>query len=825
MKKLLLIGTAAVAGIFSVALLQGQAPAGVAKAPAKAAAKTATVAAKAGPSEAQKFITQYCVGCHSQAAKTATNPIIKEAARHITLDDLDVDHVEKHPEEWEKVVRKVRAGMMPPSGLPRPPAARFEAWMSGLENALDRTTERRLPPPGLHRLNRTEYANVIKDLLDIEINPAQYLPSDDSTRGFDNVAAGLTISPALLEGYVSAAGKISRVALGSVTTAVSHTYRVPEDTSQDYHIEGMPFGTRGGIIQEHEFPADGEYTIEITPISKGNMGNTNPFGEIPGEKLKVLIDGEEKKVFNWDTDRGRGEGTFKVTVPVSAGRHTVVVTFLATNDAPGTDLNRHFLRSSLETGGLPGFRFFPHVGKVVIDGPFKAAGAKDTAARKKLFVCSPASAAQETACAQQIVNTLARRAYRRPITARDTETLMGFYQRGKNEGGTFDAGIEMALRRVLSDPEFVFRREVEPATLAPGKTYRISDIELASRLSFFIWSSIPDDELMKIAQGGTLRQPAVLEAQVRRMLKDSRSTALVENFAGQWLSIRALQSQVPVAGMFPDFDDNLRYAMRKEMEMFVSSMIQNDRPVTELLDANYTFVNERLAKHYGIRNVYGSYFRRVELPAELSYRRGLLGKALLMTTSSMPNRTSPVQRGKTILQTFLGVEPPAPPPNVEVNLQASADDRNAPPSMRQQLELHRKNEPCATCHKIMDPIGFSLENFDAVGAWRTMDGATPVDATGVLVDGTPLKGPNELRGALVKYSPQFVRVTVEKMMIYALGRGTEYYDMPLIRQIVKSSAVNNYKFSSIVLAVVKSDPFQMNQKLVTDAKTVERAER
>jgi len=814
MKKLLLVSSIIVAGILALSLgVQGQAPA-----PAKGKAK-------ATASEARTFLNQYCIGCHSQSAKNATNPVIKEAARHLTLDDLDIDHVEQHPEKWELVVRKVRAGMMPPSGLPRPPVARFEAFMTNLENSLDRTTAKQLPPPGLHRLNRTEYANVIKDLLDIEINPSLYLPSDDSTRGFDNVAAGLSISPALLEGYVSAAGKISRVALGSVTTAVSTTYRVPEDTSQDYHIEGMPFGTRGGIITDHEFPTDGEYSVEITPISKGNMGNTNPFGEIPNEKLQVLLDGERVKVFNWDTDRSRGEGTFKVTFPVKAGRHSVVVTFLATNDAPGTDLNRHFLRSSLETGGLPGFRFFPHVGKVVIDGPFKAAGAKDTAARKKLFVCTPTSAAQETACATQIINALARKAYRRPVTSKDTETLLGFYQRGRNEGGNFDAGVEMALRRVLSDPEFIFRREQEPAGIAPGKTYRISDIELASRLSFFIWSSIPDEPLLKVAQSGTLRQPAVLEAQVRRMLKDPRSSALVENFAGQWLSIRAIQTQVPVAGMFPDFDDNLRYAMRKEMEMFVTSMIQTDRPVTELLDANYTFVNERLAKHYGIPNVYGSYFRRVELPANLSYRRGLLGKGLLMTISSMPNRTSPVQRGKTVLQTFLGVEPPAPPPNVEVNLLASADDRNAPPSMRQQLEMHRKNEPCATCHKIMDPIGFSLENFDAVGAWREMDGAAKVDANGVLVDGTVLKGPNELRGALVKYSPQFVRVATEKMLIYALGRGTEYYDMPLVRQIVKSAALNNYKFSSLVLAVVKSEPFQMNQKLVSENKTVETASR
>lgn len=822
MKKLLIIGSTAVAGALSLAVvLQGQAPAGAAKATAKAKTVAATAVASTTPADAKKFVTQYCVGCHGQAAKNAK----MESARHITLDDINIENVSEHPEKWELVVRKVRAGMMPPNGLPRPSQDKFESWIQYLETSLDKTTKKELPPPGIHRLNRTEYANVIRDLLDIKINPGEYLPSDDSTRGFDNVAAGLSISPSLLEGYVSAAGKISRVALGSVSTAVSKTYRVPEDTSQDYHIEGMPFGTRGGLIAEHEFPADGDYSVQITPISKGNMGNTNPFGEIPNEKLEVLLDGERMKVFNWDTDRARGDGTFNVTFPVKAGRHTVVVTFLATNDAPGNDLNKHFLRSSLETGGLPGFRFFPHVGKVVIDGPFKAAGAKDTAARKKLFVCTPASQAQETACATQIVNTLARRAYRRPVTTKDTETLMSFFQRGRNEGGSFDAGVEMALRRVLSDPDFIFRREAEPSTVTPGKPYRISDLEMASRLSFFLWSSIPDDELLKVAEQGRLKQPLVLEAQVKRMLKDPKSASLVDNFAGQWLGIRALASQVPVAGLFPNFDDNLRNAMRKEMELYVGYMIQNDRPVTEMLDANYTFVNERLAKHYNIPNVYGSYFRKVELPAELDYRRGLLGKGLLMTISSQPGRTSPVQRGKTVMQTFLGVEPPAPPPNVEVNLQNGGDERGGVPTMREQMEMHRKNEPCASCHKIMDPIGFSLENFDATGAWRDLDGTKPVDAKGTLVDGTKLNGAKELRGALVKYSPQFVRVATEKMLIYALGRGTEYYDMPLVRQIVKDAAKSNYRFSALVLAVVKSEPFQYNEKLVSDAGNVQRASR
>ena len=803
-KKIILVGSTAFLAILAVGLVAEKAPAQQGK-------------GKAAPSAARTFVTQYCVGCHSQAAKQAANPVVREAARHITLDDQDIDDVSKNPELWEHVVRKVRAGMMPPSGLPRPDAARFEAWIAGLETSLDKSGKQHLPPPGIHRLNRNEYANVIYDIFGIKINPAQYLPSDDSTRGFDNIAGGLSMSPSLLEGYVVAAGKISRLALGDITTPVQITYRVPEDTSQDYHIEGMPFGTRGGIIQEHEFPADGDYVVKITPISKGNMGNNSPFGEIPNEKLQVLLDGEKIHEFNWDNAQERRGGVFTTPLfSVKAGRHTVVVTFLATNDAPGTDLNRHFLRSSLETGGLPGFRFFPHVGKIVIDGPANAQGALDTEARRRIFICQPASPNEEAACARQIVNNLARKAFRRPITDRDTETLMGFYQRGRNNG-EFEDGIDMALRRILSDTEFIFRKEAEPANVPPGGVYRISDLELASRLSFFLWSSIPDEELLTVAAQNRLREPEMLEQQVRRMLRDPRAESLVDNFAGQWLSIRALATQVPVANQFPDFDDNLRNAMRKEMEMFVANVIQNDRPITEMLDANYTFVNERLAIHYGIPNVYGSFFRRVELTPDLDVRRGLLGKGLLMTISSQPGRTSPVQRGKTVMQTFLGVEPPAPPPNVEINLQVGDTHAKTSPTMRQQMEMHRSVEPCASCHKIMDPIGFSLENFDAVGAWRTMEFGQPVDPNGKLVDGTTLSGVKDLRNALVKYSPQFVRVSIEKMLTYALGRGTEYYDMPLVRQIVKDAAKDDYKFSALVLGVVKSDPFQMNQKVDANA--------
>jgi mono/diheme cytochrome c family protein len=780
-----------------------------------AAAPAPVVARKLPPSVStitsaqmeRSYFEAYCFTCHSGA----------NAKAGLEIDELDTSHVEKDAEKWERVVRMLRSGMMPKAGMPRPDQKTYEAVTVWMENELDKHRVVQFPPPGLHRLNRAEYTNAIRDLLAIEIDPGKFLPADDSTRGFDNVAAALSLSPALLEGYESAAGKISRMALGDVTTPIQTTFRVPEDTSQDYHIDGMPFGTRGGMLVKYEFPAEGDYAIKITPISKGNMGSSNPFGEIRNEKLEFLLDGERLKLFNWDTERQRPDGTFDFKFHSKAGLHTVIVTFLATNYAPGDDLDEHFLRSTIETGGLPGFKFFPHVGKIRIDGPTNPQGAKDTETRKKIFVCTPTAPAQETACAKQIVSTLARRGWRRPVTDQDTEVLMGFYQQGRNEGGDFDHGIEMALRRVLLDPEFYFRREVEPANLAAGKIYRISDLELASRLSFFLWSSIPDEQLLALAQQNKLHEPAVLEAQVKRMLADPRSDQLVINFAGQWLSLRGLQTQIPVTSEFPDWDDNLRQAMRQETDMFVDSVVHEDRPVTDLLDAKYTFLNERLATHYGIPGVYGSYFRRVELTPEFDMRRGLLGKGSLLTISSQPGRTSAVQRGKTVMQVFLGVEPPAPPPNVPpLKPTDSTVHGGSKPTMRQQMEMHRVNEPCASCHKIMDPIGFSLENFDAVGAWRLTDDGSPIDPNGLLVDGTKLDGVSGLRNALVKYSPQFVRVVTEKLLIYALGRGTEYFDMPLVRSIVHDSEKTNYKFSSLVLGVVKSEPFLMNQKMISE---------
>jgi hypothetical protein len=524
------------------------------------------------------------------------------------------------------------------------------------------------------------------------------------------------------------------------------------------------------------------------------------------------------KLFDWDKERERADGTFNFKFSAKAGQHTVGVTFLATNYAPGNDLDEHFLRSTIETGGLPGFTFFPHVGKIRIDGPYNAKGATQTESRRKIFVCRPATSDKETACAKEIVSTLARRAFRRPVTNQDIEVLMSFYQQGRNSGN-FDNGIEMALRRILADPEFVFRKEAEPPNVKPGQAYPINDLELASRLSFFLWSSIPDDELIKVASQNKLHEPAVLEHQVKRMLADPRSNQLVINFAGQWLSLRGLQSQVPVASLYPDFDDNLRQAMRRETELFVDSIVHEDRSVTELLDGDYTFLNERLAKHYGIPNVYGSNFRRVTLPPEFNMRRGLLGKGSLLTVSSPPNRTSPVSRGKTVMQVFLGVSPPDPPPNVPaLKATDSPVHGGAKPTMRQQMEEHRANPVCAACHKIMDPIGLALENFDGIGQWRTTDEGSPIDASGQLVDGTRINGANDLRQALVGYSPQFLRVVTDKLLIYALGRGTEYYDMPLVRSIVRDAQRDNYRFSSLVLGIVKSDPFRMNQKLQVTGK-------
>ena len=789
--------------------------------------------------EPRAVITQYCSTCHSDKAKAAG----MDSARKIDFDTLDVAHLTRDAETWERIVRKLRAGMMPPYGMRRPDPTTYKGLITWLESELDRNAVTYTPPPGLHRLNRTEYANVIKDLLDLDIDPAKYLPSDDSTHGFDNIAGALGVSSTLVEAYVSAGEKISRLAVGEAATPSLTVYRTPEDTSQDYHIEGLPFGTRGGMLINHVFPSDGEYQITITPIFGDNM-SPQGFGSVPCEKLEVLLDGERIQLLDWQgggrapaancggrqvaavqsgqsgLDLGRSGMKLKLTT--KAGPHELGVTFLQTNFAPILDLDQHFMRDTVQTGPTPGFTYFPHVGTVRIEGPFNAKQAVDSPSRRRIFICRPNGAADETACARKILSNLATHAYRRPSTGADVESLFAFYQDGRREAqarqeGNFDQGIEHALARLLTDPKFIYRIEAEPANVKPGDNYRISDLDLASRLSFFLWSTSPDDELIRVASQGRLKDPAVLEQQVRRMLKDPKAEALAVNFAGQWLNLRGLQAVGPIPMLFPNFDDPLRQAMRREVELLFDSVVREDRSVVDLLTADYTFVNERLAKHYGIPNIYGSQFRRVTLGPDMDVRKGLTGKGAFLVTTAKPERTSPVTRGKWIMTNVLGMSPPDPPPNVPPlpPRMTDAAGNAKEPTMRQKMLDHRVRSDCVQCHSMMDPIGFSLENFDAIAAWRTTDEGTPVDPAATVFDGTKINGPTGLRNWLATYSDQFVQVVGEKLLTYALGRGVDYQDMPLVRSLSRDAAKNGNRFSALVLGVVKSKPFQMNMKMET----------
>ena len=781
----------------------------------------------------QQLFQQFCYGCHNERVKA----IGLDSAQKLTLDTLDTANVRRDAKTWELVARKLRAGMMPPVDMRRPDHATLEAMSAWLESELDRDAAPYTPSPGLHRLNRTEYANSIRDLLDLPIDPAKYLPSDDSTSGFDNIAGALGISSTLVEAYVTAAQKVSRLAVGEAEDPTLVVYRTREDTSQDYHVEGLPFGTRGGLLVEHLFPSDGEYTITATPIFGDNMTPIG-FGSVPCEQLEFLLDSERLALVDWNGGgrapatecRGRvqaavrtgqdgpeaffGKGApMRVRTRVTAGRHMVGVTFLATQYAPLLDLDKHFRRSTIQTGPTPGYTFFPHVGTVRIEGPFGATHATNSPSRRKLFICTPAKAGDEETCARRIVRNVATGAFRRPATAADVDSLMEFYRQGRHEKD-FELGVETALARVLASPQFIYRIEQQPANVAAGQTYRVSDLDLASRLSFFLWSSPPDDALVKVAEQGRLREPAILEQQVRRMLAHPKANALAVNFAGQWLNLRGLDSLAPVPALYPDFDDPLREAMRTEVEMLFDSIVRNDRPITELLTADYTFVNERLAAHYGIPNIYGSQFRRITLGPELDIRRGLLGKGAILTTTSKPDRTSPVTRGKWIMTNIFGMSPPDPPPNVPPLPARATDARgNAhEPTMREKMLEHRVRADCVQCHRMMDPIGFALENFDAIGLWRSHDEGSPVDAAAQVFDSTMVDGPVALRQWITGYSGQFVRVSIEKLLTYALGRGLEHQDMPLVRSIARDVAQQDNRFSALVLAVVRSAPFQTNTK-------------
>ena len=757
-------------------------------------------------------LDQYCVTCHNDRLKTS----------NLSLEKLDLATAGDHPDVWERVVRKLRAGVMPPPDVRRPPLADYEALRDFLEGELDRRAATRLNPGSvvLHRLNRTEYANVIRDLLDLDVDVTALLPPDDAARGFDNVAGSLTISPTLLEAYTTAAARVSKIAVGYWKSPTEMTYLAPGDTSQNLHIDGLPLGTRGGMKVRHIFPADGEYKFSIQNFGVGSF--------IPGEQLEIVVDGERAHVFKYEgvgLSQGmagdEGDGILQVTIPVKAGSRVVGATFVATNYRPSLDMIRQYDRKSLENNSIPQLQYYPAIGFLRIQGPFTPQRPDESRSMKKVFTCRPSrrsspedTKASEDGCAKSIITALARRAYRHPADAQDVQSLMAFYAEGR-QGGTFEDGIELALRRLLASPQFLVRAEKEPASVAPDRAYRVTDLELASRLSFFLWSSIPDDELIDVAAQARLSTPAVLEKQVRRMLADRRSDALVNNFGAQLLYLRNLPATSPDGVFYPDWDDELRQGYQRETELFFESIVREDRNVLDLLTADYTFVNERLARQYGIPNVYGSQFRRVALGPELDQRRGLLGKGSFLSITWTQNfRTSPVKRGVWVLENILGTPPPEPPPNVPP-LEDATKDAGKVLTLREQMTIHRKNPPCSGCHKIMDPIGFALDNFDADGKWRTKqggDGGVAIDASVTLFDGQQATGPAGLRTALLRYSPQFVRIFTEKMMTYATGRGVEAIDMPAVRAIVRTASKDDSRFSAIVMGVVKSPQFQMRVK-------------
>ncbi|HJT88017.1 MAG TPA: DUF1592 domain-containing protein, partial [Bryobacteraceae bacterium] len=714
-------------------------------------------ALRAQPAQEKALLNQYCVVCHNDRLRTGG----------LSLQTADLTDVPKAAETWEKVIRKLRVGAMPPQGMPRPEPAALDGLASFLETALDRAYAAK-PNPGrasMHRLNRAEYANAIHDLLALDIDATQLLPPDDESSGFDNIADVLKVSPSLMERYLSASWNISRLAVGDSRISPSTaTYRARPDLSQDQHIDGLPLGTRGGMLVRHDFPLDGQYVIRVRlwrntfDLMRGMEDPHQIEISLDGVRLALVTAGGHEDFIAMAKNPGAFGATLDqrltVKVPVKAGTHAVVATTLLRSHAVKDDLIKPFLRTTVDGLDITGD---PSVDRVTIEGPFDESGAGDTASRRRIFVCRPAKADEELPCARKILSTLAGRAYRRPVTDGDLETLLSFYQRRRNGNGSFEAGIESALEYILASPEFLFRFEPDPAGIAAGSAYHVSDLALASRLSFFLWSSMPDDELLRLAAAKRLHEPAVLEEQVRRMLADGRSDALIRNFAEQWLFLRNLKSAAPNLDVFPDFDDNLRQAMKEETELFFGSIIHEDRSVLDLLNADYTFVNERLARHYGIPGVYGSQFRRVHLTDER--RRGLLGQASILTVTSYPARTSPVQRGKWILTNLLGTPPLPPPPNVPALPENGEDGK--PHSLRERMEAHRANPVCAGCHKVMDPIGFALENFDAVGRWRTNDDGARIDPSGTLFNGARVDGPVALRRMLTARPQVFVGVMTE----------------------------------------------------------------
>jgi hypothetical protein len=745
-----------------------------------------------------KFVTQHCASCHDGDVKKAG----------LDLDALSADNLGAHPEDWEKVVRKLTARQMPPVGKPRPDERTYESFVAALEAELDRVADARPDPgrtPTLRRLNRTEYQNTIRDLLALNVDAATLLPADEANHGFDTAPLG-DLSPTLLDCYLSAAQKISRLAVGKAPTSpTSDTFRTPPDLTQEGHVQGLPLGTRGGLVISYTVPQDGEYDIQVW-LTRDR--NEHVEGLREPHELEVLVDRKRMAAFTVKPPE-KGEGHDKVNaklkarIAVTAGPHDVGVTFLR-NPPDVLETKRQPYEAHWNLHRHP--RQSPAVYQVTITGPYHAKGHGATPSRRRIFGCEPTRSADEEACAKKILSDLLRRGYRRPVAHADLEKAMKFFRQGRRQAD-FDAGIEMALSAVLVNPQFLFRVEQDPKGIAPKTAYRVSDMDLASRLSFFLWSSIPDDELLDLAARGELHKPEQFEKQLRRMLADERSRNLATNFAAQWLHLRNLESVTPDLRLFPDFDDNLRKAFREETELFVESVFRDDRSVLDLLRADYTFLNERLAKHYGVPHVYGSRFRRVELGADRR-RGGLLRQGGILTVTSYATRTSPVVRGKWVLENMLGTPPPPPPANVP-SLKETTVAASLP--IRERLAEHRSNANCAGCHRLIDPVGFPLEQFDAVGRWRARDEGRPVDAAGRLPDGREFKGVAGLEEALLRRPELFVRTLTEKLFTFALGRAPDESDAPAVRKIVRDARASNYRFSSLIVGITSSVPFQMRR--------------
>lgn len=744
---------------------------------------------EAAAPQAEALMKRYCVGCHNDKVKTGD----------VSLTGLTVAGVGTHANTWEKVLRKVRTGEMPPPKLPRPSAEVQSSFVGWLEGQLDRAASANSNPgaPSIHRLNRAEYSNAVRDLLALDLDHSATLPADDASYGFDNIGDVLSVSPLHMEKYMSAARRVSRTAIGTAKLKPAiERYNANRGAGED--LDELPLNVRGAIVIRRHFPVDAEYSLMVRV-----RGNPPPNSPLP--HLDLRLDGRRIKLFDVEisaAEEAQYTRNYEFRLPINAGIHVVGAGFLGESwKREGGPVAPRGAAAAPSPSPPP-----PSVEYVLIGGPFNPTGPGETESRKRIFICRPARGQSETPCATRILTALARRAYRRPTTEADLVPLMRLFALGRRDGKSFDGGIEMALRGILVSPNFLFRVERAPRGLAPGSVYPVSNLELASRLSFFLWSSIPDEQLLRIAEMGQLRTPAVLNQQVRRMLTDPKSKSLIDNFAGQWLHLRNVADWRPDPDKYAEFDDALRGALTKETEMFFGSIVREDRSILELLDADYTYLNERLARHYQISNVKGNYFRRVALSSP--ERGGILTHGSVLTVTSYPTRTSPVLRGKWILENVLGSPPPPPPPDVP-NL---ADGANkSAKNLREELEKHRANVACASCHSRLDPLGFALENYDAIGRFRKADGGMEIDASGSMPNGTTVRGPADLKKVMFERKDEFVECLSEKLLTYALGRGVEYYDIPAVRKIRRDSAGKDYKFSSVVLAIANSVPFRMRR--------------